>query len=170
MKQSLYALGIMLAICPIASAQKSETAFLTPGSIATSSFYSKDKVAKEKTYSLVAEENFRKDFKDATNIQWTAKENGYRVFFVQHNITTAVDYNKKGNVYSIIRYGRKLLTNELSKLISDSFAGAEIREVSEVKIASYSSKAYVIVLEDKTSLKTIQVIDGDISVLHEQEK
>jgi hypothetical protein len=169
MKQSFYAIGMLMLIAFQTSAQKSETAFFTKTSVANNPFLIEKAEAKAKTNAM-AEERFRKDFKDVQNVEWTEKADGYRVYFTKDNIITAVDYSNKGNMYSVIRYGKSLLPKYETKLINNKFNKAVVREVSEVKIAEYSSKVYVVILEDATSMKTIQLMEGEITVLQEESK
>jgi adenine C2-methylase RlmN of 23S rRNA A2503 and tRNA A37 len=70
----------------------------------------------------------------------------------------------------VIRYGKNLLAADVRAKLDEMFEHMQVKEVTEVKIADFATKAYVIVLEDKKSLKTVQVIEDDISVLSEIEK
>lgn len=120
--------------------------------------------------SVLAVERFRKDFKDIKNVEWVEITNGYRAYFQENNILTAVDYTKKGKLYSIIRYGKNLMTKDVKMMIDNAFEASEIIEVSEVKIADYATSVYIIVLEDRISMKTVQIIDDEIEVIHEMRK
>lgn len=169
MKQSFYATGMLMLFAFTASAQKSETALLTTTTAVTNPFLIEK--GEVKTGSTgVAEERFRKDFKNVQNVEWTVKADGYRVYFTQDNVMNAVDYSKKGNMTSVIRYGKSLLTKDVARMIGLNYSNASIKEVSEVKIAGYSSKVYVVLLEDATSMKTVQILDGEIALLHEESK
>jgi hypothetical protein len=172
MKQVFYAIGIlMFIISGQASAQTSETAFMTRSSIINSPFVGgKATGVAVARVSLNALERFKKDYKDAKDVEWAEVANGYRAYFMKDAVLTAVDYTKKGRLFSVIRFGRELLSGELKTKITGTFEGMEIKEVTEVKIADFASKAYVVLLDGKTSLKTIQIIDDDIMVLHEEDK
>jgi len=172
MKQSFYAIGmLMLIVSGQVSAQTSKTFFITRGSVLSSPFVSGNaapvSVAKVANTAL---ERFRKDYKDVKNVEWTEIPNGYRACFLQDAVLTAVDYTKKGKLYSEIRYGRELLTPYIKMKLEKTFDGLQIREVTKVKIADFATMAYVVVLEDRTSLKTVQIIEDEISVIHEIEK
>lgn len=166
---------LMLFVSNQATAQKSETAFLTKSSIFNSPFLSKAAdisaaPAARVDVSITAVERFRKDFKDVKNVEWVEIANGYRAYFQQDDILTAVDYTKKGKLYSIIRYGKNLLTRDIKMMVERSFIEPDIREVSEIKIADYATRVYIIVLEDKESMKTVQIIDDEVQVLNEIRK
>ena len=80
---------------------------------------------------------------------------------------TAVDYSRRGKLYSVIRYGESLLSPYMKKKLEETFDGLKIKEVAGVKMAEFVTTAYVVVLEDRTTLKTIQIIDDEIQVIHE---
>ena len=172
MKQVFYAIGmLMLIISGQANAQTTETALINRSSIVSSPFVAGTKTSIEVAkVSLSALDRFKKDYKDAKDVEWVELQNGYRAYFSQDAVLTAVDYTKKGKLYSVIRYGKELLPAELKAKVNEMFGDMQIKEVTEVKIADYATKAFVIVLDGKASLKTIQIIENEIIVLHEAEK
>ena len=173
MKQLFYATGMLMLIASFqANAQKNETAFLSKTSILNSPLLSKSLsvervAADEAAVSMTAVERFKKEFKDARNVEWKVIANGYRAYFLQDAVLTAVDYNNKGRLYSIIRFGKDVLGKDEMKVIERSFDAPVIMEASEVKIANYSTKVYILVLQDKVSMKTVQLIDDEVEVIHE---
>jgi hypothetical protein len=172
MKQVFYAIGmLMLIISGQANAQTTETALINRSSIVSSPFVAGTKTSIEVAkVSLSALDRFKKDYKDAKDVEWVELHNGYRAYFSQDAVLTAVDYTKKGKLYSVIRYGKNLLAADVRAKLNEMFDQMHIKEVTEVKIADFATKAYVIVLEDKKSLKTVQIIEDDISLLSEIEK
>jgi hypothetical protein len=172
MKQVFYAIGmLMLIISGQANAQTTETSFITKSSIINSPFVTRTKtsIAVAKV-SLSALDRFRKDYKDAKDVEWVEVQNGYRVYFLQDAVLTAVDYTKKGNLYSVIRYGKALLAADVRAKLEEMFEHMQIKEVTEIKIADFATKAYVIVLEDMKALRTVQIIEDEISVISEIQK
>ena len=136
MKQSFYAIGMfMLILSGQASAQTSETSFITRGSVLSSPFVSAKAapVAVAKV-SVTALEKFRKDYKDAKNVEWLEVPTGYRAFFLNDAVLTAVDYTKKGKLYSVIRYGKDLLSPYIKMKLEQTFDRPQIREVTELKM------------------------------------
>src|SRR5687768_14759738 len=107
MKHLFYATGmLMLFAFNQVNAQKSETAFLSKSSIYNSPLLAKSLgaervIADEAAVSMTAVERFKKEFKDARNVEWKVIANGYRAYFLQDAILTAVDYTNKGRLYSI---------------------------------------------------------------------
>ena len=176
MKQLFYATGmLMLFVSGQVSAQKNETAFVSRSSIFNSPFLSKASVlepaaAAKVIVAMSAAERFKRDFKDAKNVEWVVIANGFRAYFVQDAILTAVDYTQKGRLYSIIRYGKDVLPKDVQKLIDRSFDGPVVVEASEVKIAEYAGKVSIVVLEDRLTMKTVQIIDDEVEVISEISK
>jgi hypothetical protein len=170
MKKSFYAIGIATLIASQALSQISETALLTSYPMDREHLYILPDEVKTKDFPAAVEKNLRSDFKNISNVEWMETPGGYRIYFTQDAFLTAADYTRKGRLYSTIRYGEKLLTARQRSQINFSFDEPQIRQVSEVKMASSTTKVYVVIVEDESSLKTVQLIDGDIEVLNEQSK
>lgn len=167
MKQTIYAIGMLLLFVSVqVNAQKSETALLTSGAILSGIGSGVSNV----NISAAALEKFSKDFSGAMNVEWVPVKEGFRAYFTADNITTAVDYTNKGKLYSVIRYGKALLTPEMARTLERRFNNPQIREVSEVKIADFAGKVYIFVFEDNVSMKTVQLMDGDLKVIQEIRK
>jgi hypothetical protein len=62
------------------------------------------------------------------------------------------------------------MTSDIKKMIEDAFDAPQIREVSEVKIADFATRVYIIVLEDRQSMKTVQIVDDEMKVISEISK
>jgi hypothetical protein len=170
MKQTFYAFGIaMLMMAGQASAQKNETALMAKGSIINVAGPVNAATAMA-AIPVVAVESFTADFRKAKEVEWQATSKGYRAYFEENAVGTAVEYDKKGKLYSVIRHGKSLLTQNMKKMLERRFADVQVREVSEVKIADFATKVYVIVLEDKVSVKTVQIMDGEMTVVQENRK
>ena len=170
MRQPFYAFGIaMLIFSSQATAQKNETALLIKSSIL-------DVAGPENAssvmadISMVAVERFKRDFRDAKDVEWKVIGNGYRAYFQQKDLLTAVDYDNKGKLYSMIRYGKSLLTKDIKKMLEKKFDDVQVREVSEVKIADFPTRVYVIVMEDNVSVKTVQILEDEVKVIQEMRK
>ena len=64
----------------------------------------------------------------------------------------------------------QIMGSEEMKVIERAFDKPVIIEASEVKIADYSTRVYIVVLQDKVSMKTVQVIDDEVEIIHEMSK
>jgi hypothetical protein len=170
MKKSFYASGIATLIAFQAEAQTSETALLASYPSHRDHLYVLPNDLKAKDFPAVVEQNLRNDFKNISNIEWVETPGGYRIYFTQDAFLSAADYTRKGKIYSTIRYGEKLLSARQKSQINFTFDDPQIRQVSEVKMASSPTRVYVVIVEDENSVKTVQLIEGDIQVINEQIK
>jgi Zn/Cd-binding protein ZinT len=110
--------------------------------------------------------DFTKTFKNVSNEDWYLIKNGYMAKFENQDILYRVLYNKKGKwaaTYSYYNEGQ--LSAGLRNLIKSTWYNATITQVTEVK---YGGKAaYLINIEDNTSIKTIKVVNDEMEVYQE---
>jgi hypothetical protein len=171
MKRSLYAIGIATLVTFQAIGQTSETAQLTKLSGANHKYVlPHDAAANDFAAPAGIEQQFRSDFNNITEVQWMETADGYRVHFMKDAFLTAVDYTRKGKLYSTIRYGDNLLSKGQRNQLVYNLDDANIRQVCEVKMAGSATKVFVVIVEDRNSVKTVQIIDGDMTVLQEELK
>lgn len=157
----------MFVMCGQVSAQ-TETSLIAARSVLAGPLMSgKASPAAGAKISVVALEKFSRDYKGVKNVEWMEVANGYRAYFSRDAEVTAVDYTKKGKLYSVIRYGMHLLSPGVKIRLEKMFDGLQIVEVAEVKIAEFAEVAVVVVLEDSTSVKTVQIIKGEVVVVSE---
>ena len=106
--------------------------------------------------------NFGKEFKNVTAVKWIKTSNGlFAAHFVSDDIQNLVCYNKKGNYQCMLRYYKEeKLPSEVRHLVKSSYYDFDIYLVTEVHING--KIAYVVKMEDKTSWKTIKVVDGEM--------
>lgn len=124
----------------------------------------------ETNLPTIVEEKLRKEFSNINDVEWVETPDGYRVYFVQDAFLTAADYTRKGKLYSTIRYGNELLSASDKRQINVAFDEPEVRQVSEVKMAGFRTKVYIVIVEDESSVKTVQLIEGNLKVINEQLK
>jgi len=169
MKRSFYAIGIATLVAFQAIGQTSETAKLSSLPINNHKYVIATGV-NDFAAPAGIEQQFRADFNNITDVQWTETANGYRVHFMKDAFLTAVDYTKKGKLYSTIRYGDDLLSKSQKNQLVFNLDEANIRQVCEVKMAGTATRVYVVIVEDRNSVKTVQMLDGDITVLQQEHK
>jgi hypothetical protein len=171
MRHLFSAIGMfILIVCGQVSAQTTEQAFITKNAVITGPFLTSKAAAAVVIVSATALERFHKDYKNAKDVEWVEVPNGFRAYFLQDAVLTAVDYTRTGKLFSVIRYGEHLLSPYMRMKLEEAFDGLQIREVAEVKMARFTTKGFVVVLEDKTSVKTVQLIEDEISVVSEMDK
>jgi hypothetical protein len=171
MKRSFYAIGIAMLVAFQAIGQTSETAKLSTLPIDNHKYVVPNDIAVNDFAAPAGiEQQFRADFSNITDVQWMETANGYRVHFMKDAFLTAVDYTKKGKLYSTIRYGDDLLSKSQKNQLVLNLDEANIRQVCEVKMAGTATRVYVVIVEDRNSVKTVQMLDGDITVLQQELK
>ncbi|HZI54604.1 MAG TPA: hypothetical protein VFD56_12900 [Chitinophagaceae bacterium] len=114
--------------------------------------------------------NFTRDYKNVSNAKWYISGNGFFVvFFASEDISTWVYYNKKGDYERMIRsYKEEKLTAEVRHLVKSTYYDFTIYYVTEVN--TDKKIEYHIKMADKTSWKTIKVVDGEMEITEEYRK
>ena len=114
--------------------------------------------------------NFIKDFKEVIGVQWIETSNGlFAAYFNNDHIQSLVCYNNKGNFECMLRYYKEeKLPREIRGLVKSSYYDFNIYLVTEVH--RNDKIAYVIKMEDKTSWKTVKVVDGEMEVTEDYKK
>lgn len=110
--------------------------------------------------SARALKHFSKAFKASANASWyETKEGGFIAKFNLDGIDTKVYYDRKGNWKGTLRnYMEENLPQEIRHQVKSSYYDFTIYLVQEVTVDE--TTAYLVKIEDATTLKTIRVIDG----------
>jgi len=113
---------------------------------------------------------FSKAFKSAANASWyETKEGGFVAKFRQDGIETRANYDHKGNWTGTIRtYTEENLPKEVRHMVKSNYYDYNIFLVQEVTVGNIT--AYLVKIEDATTLKTIRVIDGEMDVYESYKK
>jgi len=114
--------------------------------------------------------NFAKDYKKATDVKWIKTSGGlYAAYFVNDEKQNLVCYNKKGNFECMLcYYQEERLPREIRGLVKSTYYDFDIYLVTEVH--RNGKIAYVTKMEDKTSWKTVKVVDGEMEVTEDYRK
>jgi hypothetical protein len=122
---------------------------------------------KEVKVNPKAELNFTKTYKNATDISWyPLNDSRLMVRFFDNDIQTKIFYNKKGNKVAMIRYYTEdKLPIEVRHPVKATYYDFNIFQVIEVTVGNQI--AYLVKIEDKTSTKTIRVMNGEMNVVEE---
>jgi hypothetical protein len=133
--------------------------------------YSKLSIAKSKITApnFQADKHFRHTFKNATDEKWSKKRDGYRVSFFDNDVRVVVDYDKKGRWVSTVKnYDEALLSKEIADAVMTAFLGYSIVRVIEIQ--TKKALVHLVKIENKTLLKTVRVINGEMDVIEEYRK
>ena len=110
-----------------------------------------------------AKSNFNRDFRYARGEKWLEKEDGYRAKFDNSGINYMVDYDNKGNWVSTIKnYDELHIDSRIADAVRTTFLGYSIVHVTEIKKGKIL--VYLVKIENKSLLKTIRMIDGEMDV------
>ncbi|MEP7377070.1 MAG: hypothetical protein ABI675_26960 [Chitinophagaceae bacterium] len=112
-------------------------------------------------FTAKAVKNFSKNFKDADNAGWAATIDGYKAEFTKEGIETKVFYNRKGQwVASVRNYFEDKLPRDIRHQVKSKYYDYNIFYVQEITVGE--KMTYLVKIEDKDSIKTIRLADGEM--------
>lgn len=117
-----------------------------------------------------AVKSFSRDYGYVANAKWLTLDHGFSVvYFTVDGVKTRLLYDKKGRCESIIRYYfEDKLPASVRHIVKTMFYDFNIFHVIEPTINGVTS--YLVKMEDKSSWKTVKVIDGEVEVVEEYSK
>jgi hypothetical protein len=116
-----------------------------------------------------AVKDFTKTYKNAGDARWFVITDGFLAEFNQDGIKTKVFYDRKGRCAGSLRsYQEDQMPRDIRHQVKSHYYDFNIYYVQEVTVAD--KIAYLVKIEDKTSLKTIRVLDGEMTEIEAFEK
>ena len=117
--------------------------------------------------SAKAVRNFIRDYKNVSDAKWFISSVGkFVAYFISNGIVSRVFYDKKGNYEFLLRYyNEENLPYEVRHLVKSNYYDFSIYLITE--FTCDNKIAYIVKIEDKTSWKTIQVVNGEMVVTEE---
>ena len=110
------------------------------------------------TLSTKAVKDFSKTFKGASNAAWSETTDGFMAKFTKDDVETKVFYDRKGRWIANIRnYQEDKLPKDIRQMVKSNYYDFSIFLVQEVTVGDKT--AYLVKIEDKTSIKTIRITD-----------
>ena len=111
--------------------------------------------------------SFNKEFKNVSNVNWFISSAGLSVaHFTHDNVETFVYYSARGTYEFMVRnYKEDKLAVEVLRLVKSNYYGFDIYHITE--ISRNNKIAYGVNLKNKTSWKTIKVLEGEIELITE---
>ena len=104
--------------------------------------------------------SFNKMYGEVPTAKWVRTSTGYAVSFSRTEINTLVHYARNGTRVSwLLSYGEDQLSPAIRRLVKSSFYDYTITHVSELH--SNDAMVYHVLLEDKTTIKTIKISEGE---------
>jgi len=112
-------------------------------------------------FTAKAFKNFSKNFKDADKAEWVETSDGYKAEFTKEGIQTKVFYNRKGKwIASVRNYQEDKLPGDIRHRVKSNYYDYSIFYVQEITVGE--KMAYLVKIEDKNSIKTIRLADGEM--------
>lgn len=174
---SLYKLGIIPLITLCLSVNAQTTAFNANPNNSASKEVAFDNTNDNESPNYIgnsrvstkAVKNFSKAFKTTVNATWFETNDGFMAKFKKDDIETKVFYDTKGRWIGNVRnYQEKDLPKEIRHMVKSKYYDYNIFLVQEVTVGD--NMAYLVKIEDKTSLKTIRIVDGEMEEYEAFEK
>lgn len=111
--------------------------------------------------------NFMQDYKSVTDARWSNLGHGYCVVnFTVDSIKTRIVYDKGGHCENMVRYYfENRLPPAIRHLVKSTYYDFSIYHIIEPTVNGITS--YLVQLEDRSSWKTIKVVDGEMEVVEE---
>src|ERR1700692_3553287 len=123
-----------------------------------------------KTINTKALKDFSSRFENTSNAMWFEDKNGFVSYFVKNGYGNRAYYDKKGHwQYSLLFYGEDKLPRDIRATVKSTYFDLAITLVEEVQTTE--GMAYVVHLEDKTSIKILRVSkDGEMETMQDLTK
>ena len=119
---------------------------------------------------IKAVRSFKQSFKHIDNETWFAIPNGYCARFVENGIRHDVTYGKNGNwLHTIRQYKEDQFPRDIRAQVKSIYYDYSIILVEEIE-RPLKPLVYVVHLEDRYTLKNIQVCDKEIETVLEINK
>ena len=113
--------------------------------------------------------DFTKTYKNAGDARWFVIKDGFLAEFKQNGIETKVFYDRKGRCTGSLRsFMEDKMPLDIRHLLKSHYYDFNIFLVQEVTVAD--KIAYLVKIEDKTSIKTIRILDGEMTEIEAFEK
>ncbi len=119
-----------------------------------------------------AVKDFMNTHKNVTGESWMKTKDGFSVRFNSDDVRTTIYYDKKGNWSGSIKiYGEEKLLREVRHVVKSTYYDYNIVYTQEIETPdSDGVPTYVVCVDDKTKIKMIRVINGEMSEWKEYTK
>jgi len=162
MKKNLIVLALA-SVAILAGTSKTNAQLVSTGS---SLEYQKDLMGEQNNISPKAIRGFVKTYGEANDESWTQIKDGFSARFNSDGIKNTVLYDKKGNWTGSIRsYSEDKLQPGIRHIVKSVYYDYKIVYAQEVETNdSRGIPTYIVLLEDKTSIKVVRIYEGEMNV------
>ena len=111
--------------------------------------------------------NFRKMFTE-TDARWYEIHDAFIAKFSGNSIETMAGFGKRGTwLYTIKRYGEKVLPKDVREQVKISYYDYTISHIDEVHVPAQENSIYIIHIRHNQTFKTLRVCDREMEVIGE---
>jgi hypothetical protein len=129
----------------------------------------KTRIISEMDVDMHAVRDFRKNFANATDVQWVRTDNGTSVYFMNEGKRMRSSYNFKGNrEYTLKYYDESGMSQNLRHRVKSNYYDHKIVIVTEV--ARNNQVYYLVKMENPKEYLTLRITDDDMSVFEKINK
>lgn len=155
------------SVIAAASAQNAKDLSLNSSASITKSSFIHDGLAKSfdaVDVNAKAIAHFIANYQQASDVQWSVLQDGFRVFFSDHGNLNRVYYDKKGNwKFGVSYYGESKMAKDIRAQIKSAYYDFSIKSVQEITLPD--KKVYMVYIECGNSTKQLRLCDGELEIV-----
>jgi hypothetical protein len=119
--------------------------------------------------SVKAMRNFKKEFPKIEGQPWSSVKDGWVANFSQHETSTRVFYDQRGNwEYTINYYGEQQMPRNIRAEVKSIYYDYSITGVEEVHVRD--QVVYFVHMQDEKTLKMVRVTDDGVDLMEDFNK
>lgn len=171
MKKSILTSLLLISLSTISVVSSAQGIAYNPRIVTPVNPYpeSKKSTINEMDVNINAVRDFRRDFKNATDIKWVQSETGASVYFSIDGIKMRSSYNLRGvKEYSLKYYDETRMPSDLRQRVRSNYYDHNISIVTEVQ--RNNQTFYLVKMENENEYLTVKVADDEISVFEKTKK
>src|SRR5687768_7573970 len=128
-----------------------------------------NKIVSEMDVNIHATRDFKRNFKNATDVKWVKHENGASVYFKNDGLKMRSSYNINGKKeYTLKYYEETKMPSDLRKLVRSNYYDHNIVIVTEVNRHNHTS--YLVKMENEKEYLTLKISDEEMTVFEKTNK
>jgi len=110
--------------------------------------------------------NFKRSFKNVSDIKWVKNQYGFTARFTLNDISNVIYYDKNGNWQASLKtYNEDKFNRKLRAIVKSKYFDYKITQVQEIENTDTNGiPTYIIHIEDEKSFMLVRVSDGNMDV------
>lgn len=119
--------------------------------------------------SIKAVRHFITSFKDVANLKWYTISDGFIASFTKDSIETKVVYDKEGAWHCTLNaFSENRMPSDIRDMVKRKYYDFNILIVYEIEYPN--GKTYIIKIGDKSKIKILKILNGEIEVVGDYRK